>query len=106
MPSGILGRNNLTAAANTVVYTVPANTVTSASVSFCNRNSSAALIRLAVTDNVGGIPNDTDWFLFDVSLPGNAALERTGLVLETGEKIVVRSSIANVTSVVYGYEGT
>ena len=48
MATGILGTADLTAGADTTVYTVPADTFAVTSVSFCNRGNSAITVRLAV----------------------------------------------------------
>ena len=48
MATGVLGSNDLSAATDTSVYTVPADTYSVVTVSFCNRGASTANIRLAV----------------------------------------------------------
>jgi len=102
MPSGKLGGADLAAATNTTLYTVPAATTSSFSVNFANRNPFSVLIRLAVGSSA--TPTGADWLIYDVVVPGNGALERTGLVLDAGKLVVGYSSAANVTATVYGYE--
>lgn len=103
MASGILGQSSPTAATNTTIYTVPAATVASFAVSFCNRSSTAATIRLAIA--ASGTPTNAEWLLYDVQIPGNSALERTALVANAAENVVVYTSTADVSVSVYGYEG-
>ena len=41
---------------------------------------------------------------FDAQLLPKGVLERTGIVVDTGKQIVVRSSLGSVTAMVYGVE--
>jgi hypothetical protein len=102
MASGKLGGVNLTAATNTTLYTVPASTTASFSVNFANRNTTSVAVRLAIGSSA--TPAATDWVFYDVIIPGNGELERTGLVLGAADLVVVYSSAANVTATAYGYE--
>lgn len=102
MASGILGQSSPAATTNTTVYTVPAATVASFSVNFCNRGATAATVRLAIASS--GTPSNAEWFLYDVSIPGNGALERTALVANAAENVVVYVSNANISVSVYGFE--
>jgi hypothetical protein len=105
MPTGRLGTANITTTAATTAYTVPATTFSVVSVNIVNRSSSAsALIRLAVSSSA--TPNIDEWIEFDSSLVANGVLERTGIVMKTGELIVVQTSTATPTLsvVVYGIE--
>lgn len=102
MPSGILGRSNLSANTNTTLYTVPATKLTTLSVNFCNRNNNSTVVRLAVADI--GTPTDSDWLIFDVVVLGSSVLERTGLVLDASKRLIAYSSLSNVSVIAYGYE--
>jgi hypothetical protein len=105
MPTGRLGTANITATTATTAYTVPAATFSVVSVNIVNRsNSAAALIRLAVSSS--GTPGADEWIEFDSSLVANGVLERTGIVMKTGELIVVQTTTATPTLsvVVYGIE--
>jgi hypothetical protein len=102
MPSGILGRADLAAATNTTIYTVPTAKVATISVNICNRNNNSVTVRLAIATT--GTPASTDWILYDLIIQGNSVLERTGLVLDAAELVVVYSNLANVTAIAYGYE--
>jgi len=102
MASGILGSGDLTANTNTTVYTVPADTYSVISVNFCNRSSSTANCRLSI--GTGDTPGASDYLEYDISVGPNGVLERTGIVIDTSKKVVVRASVASVTAMVMGIE--
>jgi len=105
MPTGRLGTANITTTSATTVYTVPATTFSVVSVNIVNRSSSApALIRLAVSTSAS--PGLDEWIEFDSSLVANGVLERTGIVIDTGELIVVQTTTSTpaLSVVVYGIE--
>jgi len=102
MATGRLGTADLAAVTLTAVYTVPATTFTVATVSVVNRGAGAALIRIALASSA--TPSDAEWLEYDVSLSPKGVLERTGIVMDTGKILVVRSSATGVNAVVYGIE--
>ena len=106
MATGRLGTADFTvigAVTNHTVYgPVDAATFTVATVSVVNRGASPALIRIALATSAS--PTDAEWLEYDVSLSPKGVLERTGIVMKTGERIVVRSSAIGVGAVVYGIE--
>jgi hypothetical protein len=102
MATGRLGTADLAAATKTTVYEVPASTFAVVTVSVCNRGASASNIQVSICDTAS--PGDDEFIEFDTSLSAKGVLERTGLVLKATEKIVVRSSAASVSAVVYGIE--
>lgn len=103
MASGKLGSNNLTAVnTNTTVYTVPANTFSVVTVSVCNRSNLVAAIKIAAAD--ADTPTDDEWLEYDAEIYPKNVLERTGIVVKTGERIVVSSTVTPVNVVVYGIE--
>ena len=102
MATGRLGTADLSAVTLTTVYTVPATTFTVATVSVVNRGASAALIRIALASSAS--PTDAEWLEYDVSLSPKGVLERTGIVMDAGKLLVVRSSATGVNAVAYGIE--
>jgi len=104
MATGKLGANDLAAAANTVVYTVPANTFAVVTLSVCNRNATNVAIRVAVSD--AATPTNAEFIEHDAELLANGVLERTGIVMNAGQNLVVRSNTINVSAVAFGIETT
>jgi hypothetical protein len=103
MASGILGTPvDLVATTNTILYTVPADTFAVAAISICNRTAEPVRVRIALASS--GTPTTAEWIEFDQSISANGVLERTGVVVEAGKNIVVRSSAASVSAMAYGIE--
>jgi len=102
MATGRLGVADLAAATNTTLYTVPATTFSVVTVNVVNRGATAATIRIAVASAAS--PADSEYIEYDVSLAAKGVLERTGIVMDTGKLLVVRSSAVGVNAVVYGIE--
>lgn len=102
MANGRLGIADLAANTNTTVYTVPADTFAVVTCSVCNRSGTQRTIRIAVAG--ADTPTDAEYIEYDTSLVGNGTLERTGIVLNAGQKIVVFSNSIDVSVVVYGLE--
>jgi hypothetical protein len=102
MATGRLGTADLAAATNTTLYTCPTDTFAVVTVSVCNRGSSAANIQLAVCDTA--TPGNDEYIEFDTSLGAKGVLERTGVVLDAGKLLVIRSSAISVSAVCYGIE--
>ena len=102
MATGRLGAVELTAGANSTVYTVPASTYSVVTVSFCNRANTAAALRLAVAS--ADTPTNAEYVEYDTEILAKGVLERTGLVLDAGKKIVAYSSADATSVVVMGIE--
>jgi hypothetical protein len=102
MATGRLGTADLAAATNTTVYTCPSATFAVVTVSICNRGATAANVRVAVASSA--TPGNAEFIEFDTSLSAKGVLERTGIVLDAGKLLVVRSSAVDVNAVVYGIE--
>lgn len=104
MATGRLGTADLAATTLTTLYTCPATTFTVASVSICNRTASPITVRLAVAS--AATPTNAEYIEYDTTIAANQVLERTGIVMDAGKLIVVRSSATGVSAVAYGIETT
>lgn len=102
MPSGRLGAADLAANTDTTVYTVPAGTLTVCNLTVCNRTSTPVTVRVAIA--AAAAPTGAEFIEYETNLAGNGVLERTGLVLDAGKRLVVRSSAASVNAVAMGME--
>jgi hypothetical protein len=102
MATGRLGIADLAAVTNTTVYTVPASTFTVATLSICNRSASAITVRVAIAS--AATPVNSEFIEYDVQILAKGVLERTGIVMDAGKLLVVRSSSIDVSAVVYGIE--
>lgn len=82
---------------------VEAGKTRSVGINLVNRDASAAAkVRIAI----GGAaaPENGDYIEYDTSLPPNGVLERSGLVVGAGERVILRADTANVTGRVHGFE--
>jgi hypothetical protein len=104
MATGRLGIADLTATTLTTLYTCPATTFTVASVNICNRTAAPITVRIAVASVA--TPTNAEYIEYDTTIAANQILERTGIVMDAGKLIVVRSSATGVSAVAYGIETT
>lgn len=105
MATGRLSATNITTTADTTVYTCPASTFAVVSINVLNRNASTAVsVRIAVAS--AATPTPAEYIEYDTSLTASGVVERTGLVLKTGELLVVQTPTATptISVVVYGIE--
>ena len=103
MATGRLATLDITnAATDTQLYTVPSSKVASFTLSLCNRNSTTVLVRVALTDSTS-VGND-EYIVYDAPIYANETLRISGIVLNQGQFVYVRSNTTNVTAVAYGYE--
>lgn len=102
MASGTLGQADISAATNTTLFTATTGKLTTFTVSFCNRNSTAVKIRLSIS--AISTPANAEYLEYDATIDGNSVLERSGLIAEAGKLIVVRSDTANVSACAFGFE--
>lgn len=104
MATGRLGAIDLAATTLTVLYTTPANTITTTNISICNRNTVAAQIRVAVINGSIGSILDSDYIEYDIPLNANGVIERTGIVLAAGQTIAIYCNLSNISAVCWGFE--
>jgi len=102
MATGRLGANALTATTNTTVYTVPDDTFSVVTVNITNRSTGSRNVRLALA--AADTPVDAEWLEYDSEIVAHGVLERTGIVMDAGKKIVAYSNSTEVSVQVYGIE--
>jgi len=77
------------------------NYVKAVTITLCNRNSSPASIRVALTDAPNIIANK-DFLEYDLQIFGNNTFERSGILVPDGYFLYVSSSLAKVTATAWG----
>jgi hypothetical protein len=102
MASGVLGQVSLASTTNTTVYTVPASTLAYVNVNVSNRNASDVAVRVALAAT--SAPTTAEYIEYDSFIAPNGVLERTGLVIEAGRRVIAYSNSTNVSISVYGVE--
>lgn len=95
------------AAADTLLYTVPADTRLIATLNLCNRATLSAGAKVRVALTAGAAPVAADWIEYDAPLPpsgnpGGSTLERTGIALKAADRIYVRADVVGVSAVLFG----
>jgi hypothetical protein len=98
--SGKFGSVSLAATTNTTVATF--TTDASISINITNRTATAIKIRLAIGANA--TPVDADWINYDLEIPANGILERTGQAVSSGEMVVAYASAEGISVRVHGFE--
>jgi hypothetical protein len=102
MATGVLGQAAPGALTNTVVYTVPAATVAVATISIANTTTTPSLVRVAIASS--GTPTTSEYIEYDTLIDANGVLERSGIVMNATEAVVVYATSAGLSVSVYGYE--
>lgn len=97
---------DLAAGVVTEVFVAPAGYRPVFTLNICNRSAGPAKVRVALTE--GAAPDAADWIEYDTPIPaagsvGGSVLERTGLALHQGQKLFVRSDVAGVSAVLFGF---
>lgn len=108
MASGFLGKSKPAANTFTNIYTVPATKIASISINAANQSATTAVVDFVIStsSSSGGIALSEYVEFGAVLTSSGSTLERTGLVTDAtnGAYVWIRSSTANVSFQVYGYE--
>ena len=90
----------MTAANNPVLaYTVPAETVTTATIAAVNTGTEAATVKMYITS-----PTVTDAIEFGALIQPGGVLERSCMPLGAGERIIVEATTSDVAIRIAGFE--
>lgn len=103
MATGILGTPaDMPATTNTTIYTVPTDNFAIVSINVTNRSAATRDVRiaLAATDT----PTNAEWIEYDTEIVANGTIERSGIVLQAGKKVVAYVNSTDCTVMVYGIE--
>lgn len=95
--------NDLTASTYTV-STVPAGKEWSFSIVFCNRTSGYIRVRFAVSSSGTSTPADSEFYMYDIEVPPNNSIERSGHTAQAGRKIIYWAEKAGISVNGHGYE--
>lgn len=87
---------------NTTLGTVPTGKVWNFTIVFCNRTDSDITIQFAVGDNA--TPNASEYYIYNMIVPHNNSLERSGHVAQAGKLIVCRADKVGLSVNGHGYE--
>tara|TARA_Y100000385_G_C12668827_1_gene457054 strand:+ start:185 stop:505 length:321 start_codon:yes stop_codon:yes gene_type:complete len=102
MASGILGQSAPSAGINSLIYTVPTDTVAYANLNVVNRGAADAVVRIALSAT--STPTTAEWVEYDTVIAAYGVLERTGFALQAGKKVVAFCDTADTSVAVYGVE--
>lgn len=103
MATGVLAQAALAATTNTLLYT--ATKPSAVTVNLVNTGSIAATVRIAIgTIADSANPDTSNYIEYDANIPAKGVIERSGLLLNTSQKIVVYGSTDSIAASVYGIE--
>ena len=102
MASGTLGQSSLLEKANTEVYSVPSNKTAVFNINCLNANNSITSIRIAIANNT--TPNLSEYIEYNTQIQPFTILERTGIVASANKKVIVYSTVGDVSVNIYGFE--
>lgn len=91
-----------TASVNTTIYTVPTGKTTTCTLNLCNQKTSQAKVKIAISDTAS--PTTAEWIDFNHVLFPEENYQRSGLVLGSGQYIVVYSDSDTISANVWGFE--
>ena len=102
MANGILGQKDLAAITDTVVYTVPTDIFSVVTINAVNRGTSPRTLRIALA--ALDTPTAEEYIEYNVEILPGGVLERTGIVLEAGRRVVAYANSTDISVSVYGME--
>ena len=104
MASGVYGKADLAATTWTEIAAAPTSGVKVTSVSICNRTAAEITVRLAIAADTSSVV-DSDYIEYDTKIPANGVLERSGVVLSSGNGLMAYASDTGISAIAYGVDG-
>ena len=102
MASGVYGKSDLTATTWTEIVAPPVSGVKVTTLNIVNRSDANRKVRVALSADT--TITDDEYIEYNVTIPANGVLERTGIVMQAGKLLVVYTNVANVSAVAFGIE--
>lgn len=102
MASGVYGKSDLTATTWTEIVAPPATGVKVTTLNIVNRSDANRKVRVALSADT--TVTDEEYIEYNVTLPANGVLERTGIVCSANNGIYVYADGASVSAVAYGMD--
>jgi hypothetical protein len=104
MASGRLAKLNPSADTISTIYTCPAGFYSVVTVALLNYTDSATTFKLSIVETANANPVVSDYLEYDCVLSSKNVIERSGIVLGAGQKLVISSPTSGVVANVYGIE--
>ena len=102
MASGVYGKSDLTATTWTEIVAPPASGVKVTTLNIVNRSDANRKVRVALSADT--TITDDEYIEYNVTLPANGVLERTGIVCSANNGLYVYTDAASVSAVAYGMD--
>ena len=102
MASGVYGKSDLTATTWTEIVAPPATGVKVTTLNIVNRSDANRKVRVALSADT--TITDDEYIEYNVTIPANGVLERTGIVCSSNNGLYVWADGTSVTAVAYGMD--
>jgi len=103
--SGRLGAGSMAANTWTNIYECPENKqYASIKVHVINRDSNDAMIDIALSSQDGTFVTNDEYLEYQAMIVRNGSIERSGIVVANGTKVMCRADNAQCTAIVHGIE--
>jgi hypothetical protein len=99
--TGIVGSRDLLEGIPQAVYVCDKTNASVINLNVCNRGNLTTLISVAIS-NSATAPTNAQWIEFDSQLIPKGTLERTGMLINPGQYLIVKSSRSSVNAVAWG----
>ena len=103
MSNGVLGSWNLYTDVQQAVYVNNSSDACVLTVNVCNRNHVSIKVSIAVSTSAT-IPTGAEYIEYETTVLGKGVLVRTGIVVSSGQYVVVNSDSFNVSASCWGVE--